>query len=51
MQFTAIFLDKDDKFLGSEYVDFHRPFWTWNNQEFQLISIIDNGQTIRYKLV
>lgn len=50
MNFTAIFFDHNDKFLGSEYVDFHRPQWDWNGQRFNLVSITDSGRVIRYKL-
>lgn len=51
MNFTAIFFDKDDKFLGSEYVQNHRPQWEWNGQTFNLVAITDNCTVIRYKLV
>lgn len=47
---TAVFLDKDDKFLGTEQIMNVRTCWTWCGNEYELIAVVDGGTVARYRM-
>ena len=46
---TAVFLDKDDTFLGTERIEQIRTCWNWCGDEYELVAVVENGNVARFR--